>query len=463
MTSFFLFVIFNICLLIYNLFKLNKKNKPIKTNIITDDESVVWLNLIINKFWISYEPQVSNIIINRTEKIFKKIKIYPIKKLSINKIFLGNSPLQINSIRVLKQNIPDNRIVMNTEVEFIAPDLEIELNVKTLITLPFLVKQFYLKGNLRIELEILPEFPYIQSILCCFITPPTVDFDLLPLYVNITNLPLISNLIYYIVNNEINNHLVNPEKILIPLFEKKTGNYLLSNGITLVTLVSIESKISSEIYVKISTNFTKKNTNKIICSKKQLLINNTYALHTDNDLINFYIKSKKRNILGKYSLPNENNNVILDITDYKLHVKLVKCNYCNYFTNKGSILIIIHNLTQIKNGEYYCVLYNNSNKIYKTKVVRNKNFEEKIEYISNNIETTILSIRIYEFQNAGSDRIIGELELTNENVKKKIFSIKNYNLCLTMNTRYIDTNINFNENNEEVFLKRKKNICNFFK
>ena len=349
---------------------------------------------------------------------------------------------------------------MNTEIEFLAPDLEIELDVKTLFTIPFLIKQLYIKGNLRIELEILQEYPYTQSILFSFINSPTIDFDLLPMYVNITNLPLISNLIYYIVNNEINNYLVNPEKILIPLFEKNTGHYLLSKGITLVTLLSIESKITTEIYIKVSTNFTKKTTNKLICSKKKLLLNTTFSLHTDTDPINFYIKSKKRNILGKSTLPNENNNLILDITDYKLHVNLTVCNYCNYFTNKGSILFIIHNLSQIKNGEYYCVLYNNTTKIYKTKVVRNKNFEEKIEYISNNIENDFFNIRVYEFQNTGSDRIIGELKLTIENVKKKFFTIKNYNLCLTINTRYIDTNIDFDNN---IPLIRNKNIFNFFK
>jgi Ca2+-dependent lipid-binding protein len=274
-------------------------------------------------------------------------------------------------------------------------------------------------------------------------------------------IPGLAQMIHYIIKHEINKHLVNPERIIISLFENKFDTITLSSGILLVEIIDINYKkqfFDSDIYLNLATNFDKVSTETLQLSKNKyifaLLIDNC----VDRETLIINIKQKKfgqSKILAKTFIPIKDivlSGNQLTANEFKLNVNLICLNYIDNLTKQGSLYIIIHKATDLPavdtNGlcDPYCVIYNGTDIVFKTKIIR-KNlspiWNEHIELTINNIDKVNLKLKVFDSQVFGIDRIISEMHLPIENVKNKWYNLSKGHICVSIQFRSIEFIGNF--------------------
>jgi hypothetical protein len=84
------------------------------------------------------------------------------------------------------------------------PSLPPSLPQTLAATLPLAIKNVWFEGKLRIEIDLVPEFPHAKTVLITFLEKPIIDFSVIPLKsVNIFDLPGLSQFITNLIINGI--------------------------------------------------------------------------------------------------------------------------------------------------------------------------------------------------------------------------------------------------------------------
>jgi Ca2+-dependent lipid-binding protein len=98
--------------------------------------------------------------------------------------------------------------------------LEVILLTKvTLVPLPVSLKQVFLNAKLRVQITFQSTWPMIKTIDLGCVSLPQIDFSLKPLGADIAKVVGLGPLIKDIVDNQLKNIIVNPNKYTIPLGE----------------------------------------------------------------------------------------------------------------------------------------------------------------------------------------------------------------------------------------------------
>lgn len=165
----------------------------------TDTETLDWLNSFLTKFWIIYEPVLSEQIVQTANQILADATPGFIESISLETFTLGTKPPRIDSVRTFPKTDEDVS-VMDWKFSFTPNDVEdlttkqlkVKVNPKVVLgvrvgkgviskSLPILVEDMSFSGLMRVRIKMMSTFPHVQTLDVSFLTPPDIDFVLKPI------------------------------------------------------------------------------------------------------------------------------------------------------------------------------------------------------------------------------------------------------------------------------------------
>jgi len=432
---------------------------------IQKDESAEWLNIILKKIWTFYEPVLCENLRKEIKPVLDKLQNKVIQKMELGKLTFGKNAPFIISSRVL--NSMENRIVLDCVLGFIAPDLDIILFINYL---PFGVEQVFFRGKLRLELDLIPDFPHVKTCLITFLEKPTVNFNLVPLKLNLMNIPGISIILSDLVNKIIKDQLVYPNRKILTIINNTLVNKFEFSGLLFVRIKSITGKDQLlNTSIKLTSN---------LCEFKENISHGfIYPMIVDKnpniDLLMLNISNSLTSITLKKAfvkLPLESKQLCLEISKtFKINFEM-EFEPFNETLNapSGVFQIIIHSAKDLLpinfNGlsDPYCVIYSNDSQIFKTPVIQNTLapiWNSSFEFAVNDISQLKIKIKVFDYDNLPIHRQIGQIELDSHefiNIDNKWISLKKGFLCLSTKFFPIETPVGFE--NFQTILERNETI-----
>jgi Ca2+-dependent lipid-binding protein len=201
-----------------------------------DLETVNWFNSFLTKYWVNYEPGLSESIKNTVDLSLDFYKPAALEELRLTTFTLGSQAPRINSIKTYP-NTDSETLVMDWDLAFTPVDsdnlskeemllkdirnVEIVLLAKVgLVPLQVMVKEFFLAGKMRIQLKFMTGYPHIKVVDIAFLTKPDVDFILKPLgAMDINKFGGLGDFIKETVQSQLAALMVNPVKMTFPIGE----------------------------------------------------------------------------------------------------------------------------------------------------------------------------------------------------------------------------------------------------
>lgn len=170
-----------------------------KTRLVTDNESAGWLNGFLERFWLIYEPVLSQTIVAGVAPALEANCPSFLESLKLSTFTLGNKAPRIDYVRTFPKT-PDDVVVMDWALSFTPTDvsditpiqaksrvnpkiiLEIRIGKGVVSTgMPVLLEDISFSGRMRIKMTFMNNFPHIQKVELSFLEQPTFDYVLKPI------------------------------------------------------------------------------------------------------------------------------------------------------------------------------------------------------------------------------------------------------------------------------------------
>ncbi|WWD20758.1 hypothetical protein CI109_105235 [Kwoniella shandongensis] len=171
----------------------------VKTRLVTETESADWLNNFLDRFWLIYEPVLSQTIIASTDAALAGVAPAGVESIRLTTFTLGTKAPRIDYVRTFPKT-PDDVVIMDWALSFTPNDLQDitprqaakRVNPKIVLSIrvgkgalskgiPILLEDMSFSGKIRIKLKLTTSFPHIQTVDISFIEKPTFDYVLKPL------------------------------------------------------------------------------------------------------------------------------------------------------------------------------------------------------------------------------------------------------------------------------------------
>ncbi|KAI8606538.1 C2 domain-containing protein [Dissophora ornata] len=170
----------------------------IKNAIENDVETTEWINNFLSKFWLIYEPILSESVVQIVDGILVDQTPAFLDSIRLTTFTLGTKAPRVESIKAFPKTDPDV-VLMDWRLSFTPTDIEdmtprqlrTQINPKICLTIrvgkgiigagmPILVEDMSFKGHMRFKLKLMSNFPHIKTVDFCFLEPPEIDYVLKP-------------------------------------------------------------------------------------------------------------------------------------------------------------------------------------------------------------------------------------------------------------------------------------------
>lgn len=157
-----------------------------------DFESMNWLNVFMDKYWIFLEPSISQMVCDIANPILADSPAPQfIKDLWIQTLTLGTKAPRIDKVRTLSRTT-DDIVVMewwvstipNALADATGKQLKNKVNQLTIVkaklfglSIPVTVSDVSFSGKFRVRIRMMSSFPHIQTINVSLVEPPQFDFN----------------------------------------------------------------------------------------------------------------------------------------------------------------------------------------------------------------------------------------------------------------------------------------------
>lgn len=167
--------------------------------IVTDQETLEWLNSFLVKFWIIYEPVLSETVIGVANQVMAGAAPGFVESLSLKEFTLGTKPPRIEHVKSEPTSAADVvemawsfSFTPNETQDMTARQLKEKKNPKVELSvrigkgviskgLPILVEDMSFSGIMRVRIKLLPTFPHVKTVDVSFDVPPDFAFVLKPI------------------------------------------------------------------------------------------------------------------------------------------------------------------------------------------------------------------------------------------------------------------------------------------
>ncbi|CAM8880066.1 unnamed protein product [Rhodiola kirilowii] len=156
--------------------------------VLSDSESVRWLNHAIEKLWpLCMEQIVSQkLLLPVVPWFLDKYKPWTAKKAVIESLYMGRNPPICTYIRVLSQSSEDDHLVLELGINFLADGMSAPFSVKLRKILGFgmwtklYMTGMHLEGKVTVGIKFLNNWPFIGRLRVCFVEHPFIQMNVKP-------------------------------------------------------------------------------------------------------------------------------------------------------------------------------------------------------------------------------------------------------------------------------------------
>ncbi|CAN6626338.1 tricalbin-3 [Trichomonascus vanleenenianus] len=165
----------------------------------TDTETLEWLNSFLVKFWLIYEPVLSETVVATANQVLVGATPGFIDSLSLTTFTLGTKPPRVDHVRTFPKTEEDIAVMdwkfsftPNDTEDMTAKQLKNKINPKVALgvrigkgvvskNLPILLEDMSFSGLMRVRIKMITTFPHVQTVDVSFLEPPKFDFVLKPI------------------------------------------------------------------------------------------------------------------------------------------------------------------------------------------------------------------------------------------------------------------------------------------
>ncbi len=171
----------------------------VKTRLASESETADWMNNFLDRFWLLYEPILSQSIIQTVDQVLSVSTPAFLDSMRLGDFTLGNKAPRIESVRTSPKT-EDDVVMMDWALSFIPNDVsnmtpkqaankvnpKIVLQVRlgkglATASMPILVEDITFKGSITLRLKLMSNFPHVQVVDLSFVEKPVIDFVLKPI------------------------------------------------------------------------------------------------------------------------------------------------------------------------------------------------------------------------------------------------------------------------------------------
>ena len=260
----------------YNRSHMYYLHREAAKNPLTDGltESTEWINHILDRAWLVAEPVISARVIEEANKALKERKPALLESLALTTFTLGSRAPALLGVRVYPE-MPPNRIMLDLNLAFVpqqsssAEDAITAVrrkngfagwDSKVILTarmgkgfvsfpIPVLVQRMTFVGRLTVQLELMPNVPFVKELRAEFGQMPIIDFVLKPLKaVDLKEVPGLGQFINLAIRQVLGSTCVAPNSITVNVADiiaaqlTTRGN---SVGVLRVDILAAKTAISS--------------------------------------------------------------------------------------------------------------------------------------------------------------------------------------------------------------------------
>ncbi|KAJ1979531.1 Tricalbin-2, partial [Dimargaris verticillata] len=232
----------------------------------TDLESVEWLNAFMSRFWLTFEPALSAMVVEQADAILAANTPGFVNSIRLTTFTLGSKAPRVEAVKTFGKDDPDV-ILMDWEASFTPNDtsdltpseLENKVNPKIVLSIrlgkgvvgaamPVMVEDMVFRGRLRLKLRLMPTLPLVKTVDASFLEPPTVDFVLKPiggetLGFDVAHIPGLQSFIHEQINANIGPMMYAPNAFTVDVDALMNGASAVDTacGVFMITIRSARS------------------------------------------------------------------------------------------------------------------------------------------------------------------------------------------------------------------------------
>ncbi|CAM0145471.1 unnamed protein product [Urochloa decumbens] len=194
--------------------------------LLSDAESVRWLNHAINKMWpICMEKIVSQLLRPIIPWFLDKFKPWTVSKASVQELYMGRNPPMFISMRVLPETSDDDHLVLELGMNFLSAEdmsavlaMQLHKSVGLGMTANMHLTSMHVEGKILVGVKFVRSWPFLGRVRLCFVEPPYFQMTVKPLInhgLDVTEFPGISGWLDKLMDTAFGQTLVEPNMIVI--------------------------------------------------------------------------------------------------------------------------------------------------------------------------------------------------------------------------------------------------------
>ncbi|XP_019096907.1 PREDICTED: C2 domain-containing protein At1g53590-like [Camelina sativa] len=209
--------------------QLEERKQANQRRVLSDSESVRWLNHAVEKIWpICMEQIASQKILRPIIPWFlDKYRPWTAKEAVIQDLYLGRNPPLLTDIRVLRESTGDDHLVLELGMNFLtADDMSAVLAVKLRKRLGFgmwtklHLTGMHVEGKVLIGVKFLRRWPFLGRLRVCFAEPPYFQMTVKPITthgLDVAVLPGIAGWLDKLLSVAFEQTLVEPNMLVVDM------------------------------------------------------------------------------------------------------------------------------------------------------------------------------------------------------------------------------------------------------
>ncbi|KAL5564702.1 hypothetical protein UlMin_027866 [Ulmus minor] len=209
--------------------QFEEKKQANQRRVLSDSETVRWLNHAVEKIWPICMEQIASqkILLPIIPWFLEKYKPWTAKKATVQHLYLGRNPPMFTEIRVLPQSTDGDHLVLELGMNFLsADDMSAILAVKLRNRLGFgmwaklHVTGMHVEGKVLIGVKFLREWPFLGRLRLCFVEPPYFQMTVKPIFthgLDVTEFPGIAGWLDKLLSIAFEQTLVEPNMLVVDM------------------------------------------------------------------------------------------------------------------------------------------------------------------------------------------------------------------------------------------------------
>ncbi|KAL5731801.1 acetolactate synthase [Ranunculus cassubicifolius] len=209
--------------------QFEERKQAHQKRLLSDAESVRWLNHAVEKVWPICMEQIASqqILLPIIPWFLEKYKPWTAKEAEVQHMYLGRTPPMFTEMRVLRESSDDDHLVLELGMNFLtADDMSAILSVKLRRRLGFGMRAklhitgMHVEGKVLIGVKFLPRWPFIGRMRICFVEPPYFQMTVKPIVshgIDVTELPGIAGWLDKLLSVAFEQTLVEPNMLVVDM------------------------------------------------------------------------------------------------------------------------------------------------------------------------------------------------------------------------------------------------------